>query len=196
MTQDKELTDFQRETQRAILMDKDYYSPSEAAALNRLNTAAREARKRGDGEEIRRLYEAARTIKEVHARETDAEESLVKEALTQGRHPDFQRLYQDFIDIRGAADGPTLYHRFLYEYRLDERASYNDVAQTRLREMALKAPTHLAIKKQYPMLDWDSYITGRRKASHMKIRSDEAVKLRFKNLGRRPIRIRLGGGEI
>jgi len=161
MTQDKELTDFQKETQRAILMDKDYYSPSEAAALNRLNAAA-------------------------------------QEALTRGRHPDFEIIRADFHDLRDGRDAEKLYQKFLMAYGLDESQPYQLDAQKKLQQFKLKSPTHLRVKEAYPMFGpgyWDSFITGRQKASHVKIRSDEAVKLMVRGLGKRRLNIKLGGGE-
>jgi len=112
------------------------------------------------------------------------------------RHPDFARLLNDFVEIRGSLNGPILYLRFLEEYGLDERISYDLTAQKRLREMALKSRKHLAIKAEYPQIDWDAYILGvRRIGKHLKMRSDHPVKLRVRGLAGRRLNIRLGGGE-
>jgi len=111
------------------------------------------------------------------------------------RHPDFERFYQDFIEIRGALNGPIMYLQFLEQYGLDERISYSLTAQKRLKEMALKSPKHLSIKKQYPQIDWDRFITGRTRGRLVKVKTDQPVKLRVRNLGGRPIRVTIGGGE-
>ena len=113
------------------------------------------------------------------------------------RHPDFQRLYDDFINIRGSIEGPGLYQRFLAEYGLDETGSYEVTSQRRLRELALSSPKHLAIKQAYPMFPkgyWDSLITGiRNVGARIRLRSDYAVKLRIKGLNGRRLNIRFGG---
>lgn len=115
------------------------------------------------------------------------------------RHPDFQRFYEDFIRIRGTANGPILYLQFLDHYKLDETTSYEVTAQKRLKEMALKSHKHQSIKKDYPMFGegyWDYFITGIRKliGKRVKLRTDHPLKIRVKNIRGRRLKVKLGEG--
>jgi len=111
------------------------------------------------------------------------------------RHVDFQRILTDFLDLRSGEVGHILYGRFLDHYGLDESQPYEIKAQKRMQKHALRSPTHLRIKRNYPRIDFDRFITGRRKADRVRLRTDHPVKLRVRNLGGRRLNIRLGGGE-
>jgi len=115
------------------------------------------------------------------------------------RHPDFERVRSDFMDIRNGHEGEYLYARFLSEYGLDDSKSYDLRAQKKMQEYALRSPTHLTIKKKYHIFGpgyWDSFITGVRKAivRRVKLRSDHPVKFSLRNLRGRRVNVRLGEG--
>jgi len=79
------------------------------------------------------------------------------------RHIDFQRIYEDFQASRNGVPAQTLYRRFVEAYGLDENKPYDVGHQKRLQALALNSKMHVALKKRYPMIDWDSYVTGRKR---------------------------------
>jgi len=130
------------------------------------------------------------------------------------RHPDFERVRSDFMDIRNGHEGEYLYARFLSEYGLDDSKSYDLRAQKKMQEYALRSPTHLTIKKKYHIFGpgyWDSFITGVRRVNvrlgegvpvvvepvsqPMRIRLSNPAKLRVRNLGERKLQIKFVGGD-
>lgn len=125
------------------------------------------------------------------------------------RHPDFERFYEDFQEVRNGEYGLINYLKFLDGYKLDETKSYEwnsrnrgmaarAYAQSMLDKVTLKSPKHLAIKEQYPMFGegyWDSFITGFKKriSNRIRLRSDHPVKLKVKGLMGRALNIKFGG---
>lgn len=77
------------------------------------------------------------------------------------RHPDFQRIYEDFQASRNGVPAQTLYRRFIEAYGLDENKPYDVGHQKRLQALALNSKMHVSLKKQYPRIDWDRLITGK-----------------------------------
>ena len=111
------------------------------------------------------------------------------------RHPDFQRFFDDFIKIRGPLNGPVFYAKFLNAYGLDDSVSYEVTNKARLMEYALNSSKHQSIKRQFPNLDFDSYITGIRTSigRTLKLRIKHPIKIRLKNLRGRRLKLTFGG---